>query len=405
MSVKVRELAESVRDYTIAMRREFHMYPELSFQEFETCKRIKRELNAMGLAEGQDYVNFDGTNGILVTMKGGKPGQTLLMRADMDALVGQEDSSVDFQSKNDGVVHSCGHDGHMAMMLGAIKVLFPMRDQLAGTVKCLFQPSEENGLGAKQMIENGVMDGVDAVFSIHLWSGIPVGRISAQAGPRMAGAEFFRLTMKGKSAHGATPHMGHDAALAAGALILNLQQIVSRCTDPLKSAVVTVGHMGAGVQRNTIAEEAFLEGTTRIFAAELMDWENPNCFKNQIAKITKATAEVYGVESNVEKYWLAAYPVINAQGCSAVAIKAIEETLGPEGHMSFDALAVGEDLSFYFMQAPQGGCLALVGVGNPTIDADWPQHSVHFKMDEEGIFNGLMLNIQYALDWSAAHAE
>lgn len=405
MDINVRELAESVRDYMVSMRREFHQYPELSGLEFETCKRVKRELNAMGLVEGQDYINFEGTNGIMVTLKGGRSGKTLMLRCDMDALSGNEESDVDFCSKVPGVMHACAHDGHMAMMLAAIKVLLPMKEQLAGTIKCLFEPAEETGKGALSMIEHGALEGVDSIFAIHLWSTVPVGKISAEAGPKMAGCEFFRITMKGKSAHGATPHLGQDAAVASAALLLNLQQIVSRRMDPTKSAVITVGYMGAGVQRNTIAEEAFLEGTTRTFSEELMDESNENCFKHLITKVTQATAEAYGVEGCVEQYWMGGYPVVNTPECSEIALKSVEKILGADANMIVEPLSAGENYSYYVRQVPMGGCFALVGVGNPEIGADWPHHNVHFKIDEEGMFNGLMLNIQYALDWSELYAE
>lgn len=402
MSINVRELAESVRDYMIGMRREFHMYPEIGLEEWETLKRIKRELNAMGLVEGQDYVNFEGTTGVLVTMKGGKPGKTLLMRCDIDALAGTEESGVEFTSKNEGFIHSCGHDGHMAMMLGAIKALLTVKEEIAGTIKCLFQPSEENGKGGVMMIDRNVMDGVDGAFGIHLWSKIPTGSICVNEGPRMGGCEFFTVEVEGKSAHGATPHDGIDATVAASALVMNLQQIVSRKVDPLKSAVVTVGHMVCGDLRNTIAEKALIEGTTRTFSMELMDWENDGCFKNQIERIVAGTAATYGVKAEVTQYWRGAYPVINTKEASEMG-NAVVEKIGCANY-DYPPMAVAEDYSLYIMNAPLGGCLALVGVGNDTT-AVHPHHSSKFYMDEEGIFNGMMMNIQYALDWTAAHAE
>ncbi len=403
MSVNVREMAESVRDYLIAIRREFHMYPEIALEEFETCKRIKRELDSMGLVEGVDYVNFEGTTGVLVTIKGGKPGKTLLMRCDIDALGGEEVSGVEFTSKNPGCIHSCGHDGHMAMMLAAIKAMLPIKDQLAGTIKCLFQPAEENGKGGVMMIDRNVMDGVDGAFGIHLWSQIPTGSVCVGAGPRMGGCEFFTLEIDGKSSHGAKPHDGRDATIAAAALVMNLQQIVSRKTDPQKSAVVTIGKMSSGSIRNTISDKAVLEGTTRTFSMELMDWENENCFKNQIENVVAGTAMTYGVKGAVTQFWRGAYPVINTPEASAFGEKAVE-AIGCSNY-DYPPMAVAEDFSLYIMNAPLGGCLALVGVGGEDVSKATPHHDNHFYMDEEGIFNGLMLNIQYALDWTAAHAE
>lgn len=389
----VREMAEEVRPYMIELRREFHRHPELSNQEFRTSRRIKEELDAMGVP----YVAMGDTTGILATLEGGKPGKTLLLRTDMDALAVTEDTDVPFISENPGVMHACGHDAHMAMLLGAIKALVSIKDEIHGTVKFLFQPAEEVGLGGRAMADMGVMKGVDGCFGQHVFSFIPLGKISVDPGPRMASCGFFTIRVKGKSGHGARPNEGIDALLAASAIVMNLQSIVSRETSPLDTAVVTIGKAYAGTQSNIIAEEAVLEGTTRTFSMEIREK-----FEDMIRRIAETTAAAYRAEATLEYRDIVA-PTVNEPVSSARAAKSVEKILGKEALTDWEKLTVAEDMSAYLMEAP--GCFAFVGAGNPEIGANYPHHDCHFKIDEEGLFNGLMLNIQYTLDWTEEHAE
>ena len=188
LKVDIKELAREYRDYVISLRRHFHQYPELSLEEFETSKKIKEELEKMGI----EYVSAGGT-GVIADIKGSKPGKTIALRADMDALPVEELTECDFKSKIDGNMHACGHDSHMAMLLGAAKILNGMRDQINGTVRLIFQPAEENAKGAPAMIRDGAIDGVDSIFAIHIWAQIPVGKVSLEAGPRMASTDWFYI--------------------------------------------------------------------------------------------------------------------------------------------------------------------------------------------------------------------
>ena len=393
MTTDIRTLAEQVRGYMLDMRHELHRFPELSGEEYETSKRIRRELDAMGV----EYVQVGDTTGILATIRGGKPGKTILLRADMDALKVTEEASVDFKSENEGVMHACGHDGHMAMLLASIKAMMSIREELCGTVKCLFQPSEENGLGAKWMMDANVMKGVDGVFSEHLWSGIPVGKISVDPGPRLSSCGFFEIHVKGKASHGAMPHEGIDAVVAASAIVMNLQTIVSRKTSPMRNSVITIGCMKAGTQRNIIAEDAVLEGTTRTYQADVR-----SKFEEQIRHIAETTAETFDATAELIYRDIVA-PVINDPVCAERAAKGVENILSADAVYPFDPLTVAEDVSAYIDAAPEKGCMALVGVGNPDIDAAWAHHNSKFKMDEEGIFNGLLLYLQYTMDWLEEH--
>ncbi len=388
----VKALAAEEKDYLISMRREFHRHPELSGEEYRTSKRICEELDKMGVS----YKKVGDTTGILATLPCGKPGKTLLLRADMDALAIQEESGEEFSSETPGIMHACGHDAHSATLLAVIKCLVKVKDELPGTIKFLFQPSEENGLGGYWMMQNNVMEGVDGCFGMHVWSSIPVGRISVDPGPRMASCGFFKITVHGKSGHGARPHEGIDAAVACGAILMSLQSIVSRETDPTESAVVTIGKVSIGDQRNIIAETGIMEGTTRTYNMEI----RAN-FEDMIRRIATDVAAAYRCTAELEYRDIVA-PVINDEGCSKMAAEAVKKVLGEEALISWPKLTVAEDFSAYANVAP--GCFAFVGVGNPEIGANYDHHNCHFKIDESGLVNGLMLFLQYTEDWLTANA-
>ena len=247
--MNVREKCSLAKDYVIEMRRYFHQYPEKSLEEYETSKRIKEELDKMGIP----YISVANT-GVIATIEGKNPGKTVALRADMDALsVVEENDSIDYKSKIDGMMHACGHDGHTSMLLGAGKVLNDMKDEINGTVKLFFQPAEEVAQGAKAMIADGALEGVDGVFGIHLWTDLECGKISVEEGPRMAAADIFKIIVKGKGGHGSLPQQGVDAVVVSSAIIMNLQSIVSRETSPLDSVVVSIGALHSGTRFNVIA--------------------------------------------------------------------------------------------------------------------------------------------------------
>lgn len=207
--METRDLAKKYKQYVIDLRREFHMYPEPSLQEVRTSKRIKEELEKMGIP----YISVANT-GIVATIEGKKSGKTVALRGDIDALSVTEVNDIEFKSKNEGFMHACGHDCHASMLLGAAKVLNEIKDNLNGTVKLFFQPGEEVAQGAKNMIKEGVLEWVDGVFGIHVWSDLECGEVCVEEGPRMASADLFTITVKGKGGHGSAPHQGIDAVVA-----------------------------------------------------------------------------------------------------------------------------------------------------------------------------------------------
>jgi len=382
----VKALAKNVKDYVIDLRREFHMYPERSGEEFRTSQRVKEELDKLGIP----YTTAGGT-GVIGIIKGEKPGKTVALRADMDALEVYEKNDIPYKSKTDGLMHACGHDGHTAMLLGAAKVLSMIKNELKGCVKLFFQPAEEIAQGALKMIDDGAMEGVDSVFAIHLWSGLPMGKISVEAGPRMAAVDVFDITVNGKGGHGSAPHEGVDALVAASDIVMALQTIVSRELSPLEPVVVTVGKLVAGTRFNVLASEAKLEGTNRYFNPKIKD-----VLPQAIERMAKNVAAGYRAEAHLN-YQFATSPVINDPECSALATRAVEKILGKDGLIEYEKVMGGEDFAEFLKEAP--GALALVGIGNEKKQTAYPHHHPNFNIDEDALEIGVALYVQYALDY------
>lgn len=388
---KVMELALENKDYVIGMRRHFHRHPELSEQEFATSRRVFEELQAMGLEPR--IVGSFGT-GVLCDIHGRGPGKTIALRADMDALSVQELNEVSYRSSVDGLMHACGHDGHTASLLGAAKVLTACRDQFCGTVRLLFQPAEETGTGAKDMVESGCLEGVDAALGIHLWSGVKSGTISVEAGPRMAAANMFRYRIAGKPGHGALPHQGVDAGLAASAAVLNLQSLVSREFPASEPVVITVGHIQCGTRFNVIAADATLEGTMRCYNVDYFLHDIPQAMH----RVVEATAAAYRCEVTETYVYDAMLPCNNPEKAAARGAAAVKKLLGEQGLGQQPPMMGGEDFS-YMMHAVPDSLLAFVGIGDPEKGTDEPHHSGCFRIDEDCLQNSVAFYAQYAMDF------
>lgn len=385
--MNIKEIGKKYKDYVIQMRRELHMNPESSWEEFRTSQRVKEELDKMGIP----YISVAGT-GVLATIEGKEKGKTVALRADMDALEVTETNDVPYKSQNPGKMHACGHDGHTAMLLGAAKIFSEIKDELKGTVKLIFQPAEEVAAGAKKMIaESDFMDTVDSVFGIHLWSGVPVGKVSVESGPRMASADLFKIKVTGKAGHGSMPHQTVDSVVVASAIVMNLQSMVSREFSPLESVVVSVGSLHSGTRFNVIAGDAVLDGTTRCFNPEIRA-ELPGI----IERIAKHTAAAYKAEATLE-YTNGTPPTINDEDCSKTATESVEKILGKEGVQLMEKTTGGEDFAFFLEKAP--GAIAFVGVRNEDIGACYAHHHDKFNIDEDGLEVGTALYVQYAVDF------
>ena len=269
--MNIRPEVEAIKNILIQWRRDFHQYPELGFEEHRTSSIIAE-------------------TGVTADLNFGE-GPTIALRADMDALPMQETSGLSFSSKHDGVMHACGHDGHMAMLLGAAKILSQMDKELTGTIRFIFQPAEEGEGGARYMIEDGCLEGVDEIYGIHVWNYQPVGDVGAKEGPILAAADLFDIIIKGVGGHGATPQGTVDAVIVAAHLIQALQTIVSRNTNPLESTVITIGEINGGHNFNIIADKVRLAGTTRAYTKE-----NRSMIQRRMQEIIDGIAKSFGAE-------------------------------------------------------------------------------------------------------------
>ena len=290
----LQELMTRWNGYQIEMRRWFHQHPEESTKEVRTAERIRAELDRAGIPWRPCGLG----TGTLARIEGAQPGRTILLRGDIDALSVNEETGLPYASEVPGVMHACGHDCHISMLLTAAMIVNEIRDRLKGTIVFAFQPAEELGLGARAMIEEGALEGVDACFGMHVWSDYPAGTVALRKGPMMASGDQFKIHVRGKSTHGAQPQLGADALIMGAAIAQNLQTIVSRETYPGDTAVVTVGKFHSGTRFNVVAGTAELEGTTRTFSPAVRDR-----FEEQITRIARSTAEAMRGTADVESFW------------------------------------------------------------------------------------------------------
>lgn len=384
--MNVKQLAEKYQPYAVEMRREFHMNPEPSMKEYNTQKRVMEELEKMGL----EPVKSGGT-GVIATIKGKGEGKTIALRADMDALEVPEANDVAYKSQIEGMMHACGHDGHMAGLLTAAKILIDKKDEFNGNVKLLFQPGEEVAQGALAMIKEGALEGVDGAFGIHIWNDCQVGKVSIEAGPRMASAGMFKIYITGKGGHGSMPHQGIDAAVVSAAIIMNLQTMVSREISPLDPAVVSVGMATAGTRWNVIAGDAYMEGTTRCFSKEVNDG-----FEEQIRRIAENTAASYRADVKVE-YTQMVNPTINDPLMSEIGEGAVRKISGEDALILFEKTTGGEDFGFFSDHCPTA--FAFVGSKNEEKLPNFPHHHPKFDIDEDALITSSSLYAQYAIDF------
>ena len=384
------QLALEQQEYMTSMRRHFHQNPEPSEHEVNTCKRVCEELEKMGL---EPKVVCSSKTGVICDIKGDLPGKTIALRADTDALSVQELNDVCYKSAVDGMMHACGHDAHAASLLGAARILSASRDQIRGTVRLLFQPAEETAYGAKAMIEDGCLDGVDATLGTHVNSSLETGRISVQEGARLAAANWFKYRFVGKPGHGALPHQGIDAGLAACSAAVNLQSLISREFPTDQPLVITIGRIDAGTRFNVIAADATLEGTVRCF--------DPEIFKQVPAameRMMKGIAKAYRCELVVERAEAITMPCYNPPASSKRAEQALLSLFGQDGIGFAPTQMGGEDYSF-MMDKVADSLFAFVGSAGPDENTTHPHHSGSFDVDERALVNAAALYAQYAIDY------
>lgn len=381
---KIKEAIQQYSDELTAIRRKLHSEPELSWEEYKTTAFVSDYLTELGIEHRKTE-----PTGVIAEIKGGKPGETVALRADMDALPVEElNTELPYASKEKGKMHACGHDTHTAMLLIAAKALNEIKDELPGNVRLIFQPAEETAMGAKAMVEQGAVEGVDNVFGIHIWSQMPTHKVSCNPGPSFASADIFTVTFKGQGGHGAMPQDCIDAAIIASSFVMNVQSVVSRTIDPQQPAVVTVGKMTVGTRFNVIAENAVIEGTVRCFDSATRDH-----IEKQLQIYAENVANIYGATAKVD-YIRGTQAVINGEESAKLVQQVAAQSFGEEVIYDEKPTMGGEDFSFYLDKVP--GSFALVGSGNEEKDTQWAHHHGNFNVDEDALATGAELYAQYA---------
>ncbi|WP_333880213.1 M20 family metallopeptidase [Lysinibacillus capsici] len=358
----------------VGIRRHLHEYPELSFEEVETPSYIATFHRELGHVVREGV----GGRGVVAILRGGKPGKTVALRADFDALAIQEENDVPYKSKIAGKMHACGHDGHTATLLGLAKALNAMRDQIEGNVVFIHQHAEEVAPGgAKPMIEDGCLEGVDVIFGTHLWAPTPLGEILVKDGAIMAAADKVEITVQGKGGHGAEPHHSIDAVTLASQFVVNAQQLVSRRIDPLKSAVLTIGHFEAINPFNVIADRVVLAGTIRTFEEEVRIQ-----MEQELEAVLNATCLAFGA-SYEYRYTRGYPPVYNHQRETEFLAQLASTVPEVDQVITCPPFMIGEDFAYYLEKVP--GTFFFTGAKKPEWETAYPHHHARFDFDERAM--------------------
>jgi hippurate hydrolase len=375
------EIEENFGEKIVALRRDIHREPELGFDTQRTAEKVLAALDGLPL----DIETGVAENGIVATLEG--DGPTVALRADMDALPIQEETGLPFASEIEGRMHACGHDGHTGMLVGAAHALSGMRERLGGTVKFVFQPAEEGGGGGKVMVDEGVVEDVSSIFALHLWPGLPFGKVATKAGPIMAAADAFEMEITGTGGHGAMPHLAADAVVIAAQVVTALQTVVSREVDPVEPAVLTVGEIGAGTAFNIIPEKARLGGTVRTLNADLREG-----MPGRMEAVARGVANGMRGDANLD--YTFSYPVtVNDEGAAGYALGVAEDLFGAQSVQELpNPSMTAEDFSFYLEKVP--GAFIWLGVGEDISGLHTPQ----FAFDEEILPRGSALLAALALE-------
>lgn len=370
MLKKIHESIDSLYSEMVDIRRYLHQHPELSFKEYKTAQYIADFYEKLGIP----YETNIGGNGVIATLEGGKPGKTVALRADFDALPIQDEKNVPYKSTVEGVMHACGHDGHTATLLTLAKGLLPYQESIPGTIVFLHQHAEELAPGgAKPIIESGALDHVDAFFGTHLWATVPVGVLQTSKQEFMAGSDRFEITIQGQGGHGAAPHETKDAIVIGTQLVQQLQQIVSRRLDPLKTAVVTVGTFQAGTAFNIIADKVTIGGTVRYLEPDVQQ-----LIIEEMEKIIKGTCESH--EASYTFDYLKGYPtLVNHKREAEIVMDAGKEVEDIHTVVEVPPIMGGEDFSYYILEKP--GAYFFTGAKKEG----YPHHHPKFDIDEKAL--------------------
>lgn len=380
--------ANLLKETLIDLRRGFHRQPEVGLQTFQTAKRIDGLLREQGI-ETRMLVNGAGVRGVL---NGRSPGKSVALRADIDALPLQEESEVPYRSNVAGAMHGCGHDAHAAMLLGAAKILAEERRNLKGRVVFLFQPGEETGEGARRMVDEGCLEGVDAVFGLHVSTTFDLGTLGYRSGPLMAAGDFFDVKITGKGGHGGLPHEAIDPIVTAAQAITALQSIISREIDPLEGAVLSICKMEAGQGAyNVIPDAATFGGTLRSHDPRLRQY-----LQRRVKEVLEGV--VSAMRAGYEFHLMERFaPTINDEGMTRFFVGVARNVLGVEKVFEMKPLLGSEDFSCYLEKVP--GCFAFLGAKNVEKGITYPHHHPRFDIDEDVLPLGTALHVAAAVDY------
>ena len=370
----MKQIAAERHDELVRIRRHLHQNPELSQAENETGRYLAEILESLGLEVQREVAH----TGVVALLRGGKPGKTVALRADMDALPVQEENDVSYKSQKPGVMHACGHDAHMTCSVGAAMILSELRASIAGNVKFIFQPAEESPGGARPMIEQGVLENpkVDAIVGGHVWGSIDSGKVEVKPGPIMASSDIIRLTIRGKGGHAAQPHTTIDPVVIGSEIVGALQKIVSRQTDPAEAVVISICVFKAGEIFNVIPNEAYLEGAVRTLNNELRQ-----TIPQKIEAVIRGITEAYGATYELDYYF--GYPVtVNDPDVTESVRLSAAKVLG-ETNVGIAAKASmgGEDFAYYLLEIP--GTFIRIGIRNPDKGICQEIHHPKFDIDED----------------------
>jgi len=386
--MNIKEYVLKEREYITSLRRYFHQHPEGSLKEYNTANKIEEELDKLNIPHKRI-----GETGVLGIIRGKKTSNKVLaIRADIDALKVPDNKDEKYKSINEGYNHACGHDGHTASLLGTAKILKEREEELGGEIRLFFQQAEEIGQGARIFVKEGCLDGVEEILGAHVSSEIPLGKVSVTAGPCCASCDYFKITVKGKGGHVSKPHLSTDALYIASQIVVNLQSIVSRQTDPIDTVVVGIGLIKGGTTYNTVADEVTLEGTTRTF-----NFESRKKTNKAVEKIAKNIASMYGAEAEVEFRDYAA-PLVNDEKVSKEVAELVKEIIGEENLITNKPKQLGaDDFADYLVLVP--GTYIQVGTRNEeNPNTCRAHHNEFFDLDEEGLLLLTDIEVEYVLN-------
>ncbi len=387
--MEIKKQIRELQDELINLRRDFHMHPELGFEEFRTNKVVSEYLTGCGLE-----VETVAKTGVVALLRGGLPGPTVMLRADMDGLPVREENEVPYKSLNEGKMHACGHDGHMAMLLVAAKILSGMRQDIAGNIKFVFQPNEEDA-GARIMINEGVMENpkVEAVFGIHLWTPLKSGQLGIAGGAVMAAHENFQLKIKGKGGHSGTPQTAIDPILTAAGVIQAVQMIQTREIDVLKPTLIIFGKIQGGTAPNIIPASVEIEGSIRYLYDGNDDSEEQP--KRRLERVIQRTCEAYRADYEL-KFIPSNPPLINDEALADMVRRVGEQIVGSERIAPYVCMP-GEDFAEFQREAP--GVFYFIGVGDKEKETEYPHHHPRFNIDEDMLGLGVEMHVRTALNY------